>query len=50
MDEPRHWRNATLGYGPKEKIVETIKKALDSIIVEYAAFVRKAHGKNDRGT
>lgn len=50
MDEPRHWRYATLGYGPKEKIVETIRKALDSIIGEYASFIRKAHSKKDGGT
>jgi hypothetical protein len=50
MDEPRHWRYATLGYGPKEKIVETIRKALDSIIVEYASFIRKARSKKDGGT
>lgn len=50
MDEPRHWRYATLGYGPKEKIAETIRKALDSIIVEYASFIRKAHSTKDRGT
>lgn len=41
MDEPRHWRYATLGYGPKEKIVEIVRKAFDSIVTEYAAFVRK---------
>lgn len=50
MDEPRHWRYATLGYGPKDKIAETIRKALDSIIVEYASFIRKAHSKKDGGT
>ena len=50
MDEPRHWRYATLGYGPKEKMVETIRKALDSIIGEYASFIRKAHSKKDGGT
>lgn len=44
MDEPRHWRTATLGYGPKEKIVEMVKKTLDSIVDEYAAFVQKARG------
>ena len=47
MDEPRHWHYATLGYGPKEKMVETVRKALDSIVAEYASFVRKAHGKNE---
>ena len=41
MDEPRHWRYATLGYGPKEKIVEIVRKAFDSIVTEYGAFVRK---------
>jgi hypothetical protein len=47
MDEPRHWHYATLGYGPKQKIAETVRKAFDSIVVEYASFVRKAHGKNE---
>ena len=47
MDEPRHWHYATLGYGPKEKIAETVTKALDSIVGEYAAFVRKASGKSE---
>ena len=46
MDEPRHWRYATLGYGPKDKIVETVKTTLDSIVGEYAGFVRKARGTN----
>jgi len=46
MDEPRHWRNATLGYGPKDKIVEMVKKTIDSIVDEYATFVQKARGKN----
>jgi len=45
MDEPRHWHFATLGYGPKDKIVEAVRKALDSIVAEYATFVRKARGK-----
>jgi hypothetical protein len=45
MDEPRHWRFATLGYGPKEKIVDMVRKTLDSIVAEYATFVRKAHGR-----
>jgi hypothetical protein len=45
MDEPRHWHYATLGYGPKEKIADTVTKALDSIVGEYAAFVRKANAK-----
>lgn len=44
MDEPRHWHTATLGYGPKDKIVEAVRKALDSIVTEYATFVRKARG------
>src|SRR5688572_4252354 len=47
MDEPRHWHYATLGYGPKEKIVQTVRKALDSIVAEYASFVRNAHGKTE---
>ena len=47
MDEPGHWRYATLGYGPKDKIVEIVKNTLDSIIAEYAAFVRKAHGRTE---
>ncbi|MDF2458975.1 MAG: exported protein of unknown function [Nitrospira sp.] len=47
MDEPRHWHYATLGYGPKEKIVQSVRKALDSIVAEYASFVRKAHGKTE---
>jgi hypothetical protein len=47
MDEPRHWRYATLGYGPKEKIVEIVRKAFDSIVAEYAAFVRKGRGKSE---
>jgi hypothetical protein len=42
MDAPRHWNYATLGYGPKDKIVEMVRKTLDSIVAEYAAFVRKA--------
>jgi hypothetical protein len=45
MDEPKHWRSATLGYGPKDKIVEMVKKTLDSIVEEYATFVQKARGK-----
>jgi hypothetical protein len=45
MDEPRHWQSASLGYGPKEKIVEIVRKALDSIVADYATFVRKGHGK-----
>ena len=46
MDEPRHWRNATLGYGPKDKIVEMVKKTIDSIVDDYATFLQKARGKN----
>jgi hypothetical protein len=42
MDEPRHWQYSTLGYGPKDKIVDTVRKTLDFIVTEYAAFVRKA--------
>jgi hypothetical protein len=45
MDAPRHWQYATLGYGPKAKIEETVGDTLDAIVAEYAAFVRKAHGK-----
>lgn len=44
MDEPRHWHYANLGYGPKDKIGEMARKALDAIVAEYAAFVRQAHG------
>lgn len=47
MDEPRHWHYATLGYGPKEKILGIVTKALDSIVAEYGTFVRKASVKND---
>jgi hypothetical protein len=47
MDEPRHWHYATLGYGPKEKIVEAVRDGLQAIVSEYAAFVRKARGKNE---
>jgi hypothetical protein len=42
MDEPGHWHYATLGYGPKEKIPALVTKALDSIVAEYATFVRRA--------
>lgn len=42
MDEPRHWNYATLGYGPKDKIVDMVRKTLDSIVAEYAGFIRKA--------
>lgn len=44
MDEPRHWHNANLGYGPKDKIVDMARKALDAIVGEYAAFVHHARG------
>jgi hypothetical protein len=47
MDEPRNWHYATLGYGPKDKIVELVRKTLDTIVTEYAAFVRKARGMNE---
>lgn len=47
MDEPRNWHYATLGYGPKDRIVELVRKTLDTIVAEYAAFVRKARGKNE---
>ena len=46
MDEPRHWLYAMLGYGPKNKIVELVRTTLDSIVADYAAFVRKARGNN----
>lgn len=49
MDEPRHWQHATLGYGPKDKIVEIVKNTLDSIVAEYAIFVRKAKGESTTG-
>ena len=48
MDEPRHWQYATLGYGHKHKIVEMVTNALEGIVEEYAAFVRKAREKNER--
>jgi hypothetical protein len=47
MDEPRHWQYATLGYGRKDKIAEAVREGLQSIVAEYAAFVRKARGKNE---
>jgi hypothetical protein len=47
MDEPRHWQYATLGYGRKDKIAEAVREGLQSIVTEYAAFVRNAQGKND---
>jgi hypothetical protein len=40
MDEPRHWHYASLGYGPKDRISEIVRKTLDSIVAEYATFVR----------
>ena len=46
MDEPRHWRTATLGYGPKERILDMVKTIIDSIVDEYATFVQKARSKN----
>ena len=49
MDEPRNWHYATLGYGPKDKIVDLVRKTLDSIVTEYAAFVRTARAKNGVG-
>ena len=45
MDEPKHWHTATLGYGPKDKIVGMVKTTLDSIVEEYATFVQKARVK-----
>lgn len=45
MDEPRHWQHASLGYGPKDKIVEIVKNTLDAIVSDYAGFVRKAKGE-----
>ena len=45
MDEPRHWQHATLGYGPKDKIVDIVKNTLDAIVADYAVFVRKAKGE-----
>ena len=45
MDEPRQWHYAILGYGPKDKIIETVRKTLDSIVQEYATFVLRANGK-----
>lgn len=47
MDEPRNWHYATLGYGPKDKIGDLVRKTLDTIVAEYAAFVRKARGTNE---
>jgi hypothetical protein len=47
MDEPRHWHYATLGYGPKDKIAGAVREGLQSIVSEYAAFVRKAHRANE---
>ena len=46
MDEPREWHYASLGYGPQDKISEMVRETLDSIVQEYAAFVRKAGGKD----
>ena len=47
MDEPRHWHYATLGYGPKERMVGIVTKALESILADYATFVRTSNGKNE---
>ena len=47
MDEPRHWHYAMLGYGRKDKIAEAVREGLQSIITEYAGFVRKARGTNE---
>lgn len=47
MDEPRHWHYATLGYGPKERMLGIVTKALDSILSDYATFVRKANGTGE---
>jgi hypothetical protein len=47
MDEPRNWHYASLGYGPKDRIGETVKTALDSVVGEYATFVRKARDRNE---
>ena len=47
MDEPRHWQSASLGYGPKEKIVEMVKKTLETIVADYATYVRTARGKSE---
>ena len=45
MDEPREWHYASLGYGPEDRISETVRETLDAIIQEYATFVRKASAK-----
>jgi hypothetical protein len=47
MDEPRHWQSASLGYGPKDKIVEMVKKTLETIVADYASYVRTAHMRNE---
>jgi len=46
MDEPREWHYASLGYGPEDRISETVRETLDAIILEYATFVRKASAKD----
>ena len=46
MDEPREWHYASLGYGPEDRISETVRETLDAIIQEYATFVRKASAKD----
>ena len=47
MDEPRHWQSASLGYGPKERIVEMVKKTLETIVADYATYIRTARGKSE---
>ena len=46
MDEPREWHYASLGYGPEDRISETVRETLDAIMLEYATFVRKASAKD----
>jgi hypothetical protein len=43
MDEPGQWRHANLGYGPKEKLGEIVTKGLESILAEYATFMRRSN-------
>jgi hypothetical protein len=47
MDAPSHWQYANLGYGPKDKILGAVRGVLQSIVTEYASFVRTAHGKTE---
>ena len=47
MDAPRHWQFATLGYGPKDKIITMVRETLESIVIEYGTFVRKARDKSE---